>query len=461
MSTEIRIKDPYQVPNAQELSHLSEPRALSQYLFADGYKQLRYLAIAAAGFALVLGVIALLDSNYQRLVPSVITLVLARGVFSIGNSHTFQRSWQVLTSILILAFLGLIAWMMPDFQAGLRVIGLVGLATLVAFKLETRYLVAVAAAMFLLTLAPTLKLWLDDNSQELPHLRILLQALGSVAVVYFARNSRKEHTQRFSQNHRQEARRRRERSRMRDELDSARQIQLSMLPAKDPDFPGLDVSGVSLPATEVGGDYYDYFEGNGRLAIVLADVAGHGVASGLVLSGMRSCLYMLYPDRPAMLEVVPRLDHMVRSTTEGRMFIAMLGTVIDIGEGRVEVVAAGNPPALLYRCATQDVIELGAPALPLGTPLKSEYQQVEAQTESGDVVVFYTDGLIETMGPSGDLFGDERLKQRLKRAAAAPEGGRKSRPARAIREALMSEVWSYKGDREQLDDVTLVVVRIE
>jgi sigma-B regulation protein RsbU (phosphoserine phosphatase) len=148
---------------------------------------------------------------------------------------------------------------------------------------------------------------------------------------------------------RREHSRHRERLRMREEIEYARKIQLSMLPQGAPDLGWLDLAAASLPATEVGGDYYDYFQlGDSRLAVVIGDVAGHGLASGLVLSGVRSCLYMLEEDLASPLPVMDRLNHMVRRTTDKRTYVTLLCAVLDREEETLTVVTAGHPPVLRY-----------------------------------------------------------------------------------------------------------------
>ena len=125
--------------------------------------------------------------------------------------------------------------------------------------------------------------------------------------------------ERFVRDWRAELLREREQSRMRDELNSAREMQLSMLPRHDPEMDWLDFSGVSLPASEVGGDYFEHFKVNDSvLAVVIGDVAGHGMASGLVLSGVRSGLYLLRENLTSPVEVLERLNRLVRETAPRR-----------------------------------------------------------------------------------------------------------------------------------------------
>ena len=208
---------------------------------------------------------------------------------------------------------------------------------------------------------------------------------------------------------------------MREEIGDARRIQLSMLPRQAPRFPGLDIAGISIPANEVGGDYYDYFPlDDRRLAVVVADVAGHGLASGLILSGIRSCLHLLLESPPDPVTVLQRLDRVVRQTAGKRHFVTMICAVFDLAERRVVVATGGHPPMLHAKGLAgpktpedADVQELGTPSLPLGTPLPGRFQQSEAHFEPGDVFLLYTDGIAETCNDRTDA-----LRQRATPRAA-------------------------------------------
>ncbi len=261
---------------------------------------------------------------------------------------------------------------------------------------------------------------------------------------------------RFLVHWRRETGRQRERLRMKQELEYAREIQLSMLPREAPRFDGLDMAALSLPATEVGGDYYDYFSlGDGRLAIVIGDVTGHGVASGLVLSGVRSSLNLLSDDLDRPAEVLDRLNRMLKRTSTPRMLMTLSVAVLDRTRGEVTVASAGHPPALLVRQRRGDVVEVGRGALPLGAMETAEYVSESAAIESGDVLLLYSDGLVEAVDASGREYGYPRLADLLRREAA----GRPN--ARAIRDAVLRDVWEHKGEVEQADDVTMVVIRVD
>lgn len=261
---------------------------------------------------------------------------------------------------------------------------------------------------------------------------------------------------RFLAGWRKEHNRARERERMREEIDTARRIQLSMLPQAPPSLSWLELAAASLPATEVGGDYYEYFRlAPGRLALVIGDVAGHGLASGLLLSGVRSCLYLLEDQLTEPLTILERLNHMVRRTTDKRTYITLLCAVLEHegGSGTLNLATAGHPPALHYSARTGRFEEIGAGAPPLGTSLDARFELKSCPLLPRDLLVFYTDGLVEARNAQGQDYGDTRVQ----RAVARAVGG----SAREIRDAILGDLSNFKGDQEQSDDITLVVARIK
>ena len=278
-------------------------------------------------------------------------------------------------------------------------------------------------------------------------------ALGLVVFFWIGRKTSRRR-QDFLLVWRREHQRYRERNRMQVELDEARRIQLSMLPRSDPSNPFFEIAGISIPASEVGGDYYEYFSSDDdRQTVVVADVAGHGVASGLLLAGVRSCLYLLKDDPLEPADVLQKLDPVVRETTGRREFVTMLYTHFDPRRSEVVLASAGHPPMLHYSAAERTVHEIEVASLPLGTRLRRPFEARSLTFAKDDIFLLYTDGIAETLNPAGDLYGNERLSTRLKTIA-------RDRSAKEIRDTLLGDVWSFKADGEQTDDITLVVVKI-
>lgn len=243
----------------------------------------------------------------------------------------------------------------------------------------------------------------------------------------------------------------REQLRMRDELRYAREIQLSMLPEAAPALDWIDVAAASHPASEVGGDYYDYFVVGDRLAIVTGDVAGHGLASGIVLAAMRSGFTLL---RDALVDpaaVLTRLHEMVVQTSRRRMLVACAVLLLDRSARRATIAAAGHPP-LIVRRSDGSVDRFDLFASPLGVRLPLEIPSAQTPFAPGDCFILHTDGAYEARNPLGDSYGIERLEA-VARATNATS-------AAALRDAIIDDVNRFRGVAPQDDDLTIVVARI-
>lgn len=243
--------------------------------------------------------------------------------------------------------------------------------------------------------------------------------------------------------------------RMKGELDQARQIQLSMLPQAEPYLPWLEVAGQSLPCSEVGGDYYDYFPRSSQSqAIVIADVAGHGMASGLILAAVRGCLVLLHDENRQPSDILAKLDRVVRSLGGRRTLVAMTYAVFEGEKRRVLWSTAGMPPVLHFSAATGTTCELLEESLPLGTALPRRFFERELALASGDFLIFASDGLSETSNARGELFGDDQLLATITRLAPGSS-------AVELRDGLLAEIAAFRGDLETSDDLTLVVARLK
>ncbi|HEV7764168.1 MAG TPA: PP2C family protein-serine/threonine phosphatase [Thermoanaerobaculia bacterium] len=245
----------------------------------------------------------------------------------------------------------------------------------------------------------------------------------------------------------------REQVRMRDELRYARELQLSMLPEFAPDLAWADICSISVPATEVGGDYYDYFVEGDSVALVCIDVAGHGMASGLVLAALRSGFTLLRDSLHDPAAVLQRLHTLVAETSRRRMLVTASVVLLDQKNRRAIIASAGNPPVFIRRAGeepTIEVINLYAP--PLGVRLPVEIPQRQIDVAPGDVIVLHSDGIYETRSANDEVYGLDRIATMIRE-----QGGGS---AESLRDALLADVAAFRGTREQDDDVTLVVCRL-
>ena len=247
-----------------------------------------------------------------------------------------------------------------------------------------------------------------------------------------------------------------ERERLRGELETAREMQLQVMPSADPVMRGMDVAGVCLPATEVGGDYFDYMwldDDERRLCITMADVSGKGLKAAMAAVMVSGMLHVTTPTAGNPAEVLSLINNPLRHKVDARMFVAMQLAVMDTKRRTVTLANAGQMPPLLLRDGAVCPLTTDGPRFPLGATENVAYEARTVDLQAGDTLLLYTDGVNEAMNADRELFGDERLEALLQRTAG--------QPAAAVVTAIREAVRSFAGDQSQHDDVTMVVVRVK
>ncbi len=230
------------------------------------------------------------------------------------------------------------------------------------------------------------------------------------------------------------------------ELKIARELQQSLLPANLPDNESLEFSTLFEPSAAIGGDYFDILRiDDSRLAVVIADVSGHGLPTGLRMAMLKAALVILVEESKAPEEILRRLDQMVRA--ERRIFVTATIGIVDFRSGRLELTNAGHPPTYLIRAGSVEEILL--PGNPLGM-LGETYGRQELDLEPGDHVVWLSDGLIEATNGKGEPFGYERVRGALSNGSSN---------AVELRDSLVGAVATHTHGKPADDDRTLVVMR--
>ena len=240
-----------------------------------------------------------------------------------------------------------------------------------------------------------------------------------------------------------------DRVRVRDELEVARQLQSDLLPKESPDLPDYDFAHSYRTANEVGGDYYDFQHlPDGRLAILMGDASGHGIAAGLLMAIANATLKTAIDVDPEPVPVATLLNSALYRTGDRRAFMTLFYGVLEPATGRLDFVIAGHPFPLVRR-AGGGVEELGSGGLPLGLRRDTDLELLTVTLGPDDVLLLYTDGLPEAVdGPDGEAFGFDRLK-RLLSAAGSPA---------VLHDRILIEFDRHVGGELLADDLTLVVL---
>lgn len=246
--------------------------------------------------------------------------------------------------------------------------------------------------------------------------------------------------------------------RMEEELRIAHDIQLGMLPDVPPAIEGLRIAARSLPAREVGGDFYDFVVSaddstGARVGIIVGDVSGKGVSGALLMSAARSTYRVLLETRPSVAEVMHLANQRLHRDIRKGMFVALVYAVFDAHERTLTVSNAGQTQPILCRAGQEPAyVETEGDSFPLGILSDSEYREARLAVKEGDILIFYTDGIVEAMNADGELYGFERLM------ASVREG--RDLDAEGLLDKLMADVAGFVGGVEQHDDLTLVVARV-
>ncbi len=242
------------------------------------------------------------------------------------------------------------------------------------------------------------------------------------------------------------------RDRMEQELALARRIQQRLLPAGPPSVHGVEIAGMSAPAREVGGDYFDHLPlPDGRVLLVIADVSGKGVPAALLMSAFRASLVSQDTAATPPDQVATRLNEFLHDSVEpGRFVTAFLG-VLDPATGRLVYTNAGhNPPAIVRSDGSVDW--LGTGGLIFGIMAGARFERGETVLAPGELLALYTDGVTEGADASGEQFGEDRLVESLRARASAPLA--------ALAESLVEEVRAFEGATGPADDLTVLLARI-
>ena len=244
--------------------------------------------------------------------------------------------------------------------------------------------------------------------------------------------------------------RERERQRMEQEINIARDIQQALLPRNVHDFPYMAVTGCNFPSLSVGGDYFDVFSLSGdRIAFLLADVSGKGLGAALLTTMLQGLLASL----TLGTELGRVFDHVNRFLCDhaeiGRYATLFFG-ILD-KDGNLDFVNAGHPsPFLIRRGVAEDAFKEGS--FPVGLVPEAEYAVAKHRLEPGDTLVLFSDGVTEAMDPEDELYGMNRLREVL-------TGTTDDCPLEALQKSVLESVETFTRGARQADDLTLLLVR--
>ena len=244
--------------------------------------------------------------------------------------------------------------------------------------------------------------------------------------------------------------------RMKKELNYAREIQLSMLPENDAVIGHIKISGISNPASEVGGDYFDYFKiSENETGFFICDVSGHGVASGLLLSGLRSGMHLLLEDNSNPKLIMEKLNRMIRKTQNRKMFVTSIFAIIDTEKNKCRLFNAGHLPPYKISGESREIFKIKKHGIALGAmdtvDNSSEDNEVVIDFKKDDKLIFYTDGVNEAMNSINTEYGLENLEYYL--------NNNSEKDSTALLNGLLGDIKKFTGESIQKDDLTILIIQ--
>ena len=242
------------------------------------------------------------------------------------------------------------------------------------------------------------------------------------------------------------------------ELEIANSVQASMLPDYDPDILTLDVSGYSCPAAKLGGDYYDYFKiSDSQFGLAVGDVNGHGITASLIMAMTKSCLFVQGQIDPNVLPVMTALNKMVFGGIKERLFMTFIYSIFNIFESTVTLSSAGHHLPYHYKKNLGKLQPINLRAIyPLGVRENVKFTETTVSLDPEDLLVYYTDGIIEAKNMDEEEYGFERLEDMIVKNS--------DMSAIELKELILNSYKSWIKGREMeedLDDVTVVVVKVK
>ena len=241
------------------------------------------------------------------------------------------------------------------------------------------------------------------------------------------------------------------------ELEIARHLQLSLLPGAPLILPSVELAGVCVPASDVGGDYFDFFRVSDDVDVVIADVSGHSVGAALVMAGVRSALRAEARKAagalPGPAQVLNDLNEILyEDLTNAELFLTMFYLKFQSGTRTLKYANAGHNNALLLRADDATCTALDAEGLVLGVRRGVAFEERSLGLAVGDRVLLYTDGITEAENQYGEFFGVDRL--------CALFSTNRTLPPEALLERLLSDVRVFCGETPIRDDISMAMLRV-
>ena len=251
---------------------------------------------------------------------------------------------------------------------------------------------------------------------------------------------------------------REERNRIQIEMETARSMQLSLMPEQDPEIQGFDISGLCIPAFEVGGDLFDYAwfqKRRQKLGVAIVDVSGKGMDAAFTAVYTSGAFSSEIQHQDDVKTVLLNLNSALYSLQDRNRFVTAFMLALEVDTRRLDFVNAGQTRPLLLRDDRIEVLKNPGDRFPLGVMASPRYKSASLQLQSGDILLLYTDGVNEAMNSDLDMYGNQRLEDHLKLL------GKQRLSSTDMIMAIKDRIMEFSAPAQQHDDITIVCIQVD
>jgi ligand-binding sensor domain-containing protein len=244
--------------------------------------------------------------------------------------------------------------------------------------------------------------------------------------------------------------------RIKAELKTAHDAQISIMPECDPKIEGLDISGVCIPANEVGGDFFDYFwldKSHSHFGIMVGDVSGKAMKAAMTAVMASGMIIAEADESKSVSDMLTLVNKPIYNKTARQMFTAVILLSIDVNSGEILFTNAGMPNPVLKSNGTIDIIKSDGPRFPLGMMKDAAYTENRLNPKKDDVLVLITDGITEALSRKKEFFGENRLEDLLKGLDTS------KMTSSEIKKCIINEIMKFSDKNHLYDDLTIVVIK--
>ncbi len=244
-----------------------------------------------------------------------------------------------------------------------------------------------------------------------------------------------------------------EKTRLQEELNVARKIQLSLIPDKDPKIEGLDIASFYIPADNVGGDYFDYFDlGDEKIAAVIADVSGHGPPAALMMTMIKGVFHSIMSHFSSTDQALGEINRILNRILPSEMFVTILLLEIDLKKKEMHFSNAGHNPFFFYDTKMGKVQLIEKPGFAINLLPDSTYSPEKIDLQKNDLIFVYTDGLTEAVNDKFEMFGTERIEKIINKT--------KEESSLTTINNIRSELTSFADAAIAGDDIAMITIKI-